>query len=622
MAKLIPSLLALSLFLANPVDAAVEPILPPDGGSEVLQFDSKAKLAVRKRSVEVKSSWKEIEEMPFSDAFAVEFKKGLPSEKAVQLVASFKDGIKKDDTVLISFWIRRPMSGGEPGPMTACIQAGDPKLRFEYTFSAYREWQQHVRGFKALGALSGEDGKVLFDLGGAGPAVEISGLRVINYGPDVDVATLPKSAISYKGREADAPWRKAALDRIEKIRKADLTIEVVDAKGRPIKNTKVKVEMQRHAFQFGSAVNASILGATQDDLPTIKRAKSDAIKVSWDDVQKYRQVVEDFFNVVTFESELRPHVWKLQHSGNLSWEQKRKVFLDQAIPWLQENDIDVRGHYIAWGAIDYNAIEKEFVGNPKGHRAWLWDYMADVLPKTSGFVSEWDTINHIVGWGKHTYEVEYGGFDIYADLMKEARRLAPNARHTINEGRVLPNGYKREPYKEVIRFLNEHGQAPDTVGFMAHFDLSSLTPPEELLEVFDDFAEIAPRLQLSELDVGAGDDEQLQAEYFRDALIASFSHPNMVGIVQWGFWENAHWKPAAALWRSDWTLKPAGEVFVDLVKSQWWTNLESRTDNAGLCHLRGFMGDYLVTVEHDGKPVVKKFSLNQKSPDLRIVVGK
>jgi GH35 family endo-1,4-beta-xylanase len=207
---------------------------------------------------------------------------------------------------------------------------------------------------------------------------------------------------------------------------------------------------------------------------------------------------------------------------------------------------------------------------------------------------------------------------IYADIMKEARRLAPNAGHAINEGKVLPNGYKREPYKRVIRFLNESGQAPDTVGFMGHFELMTLTPPEELLEVYDNFAEIAPRLQLSEFDVEAGDDDELQADFYRDVMIASFSHPNFVSIVQWGFWENAHWKPAAALWRKDWTLKPAGQVFVDLVKKQWWTSESTTTNASGKCKVRGFLGDYNVDVELDGKTVTKKAVLDRDGAVVQI----
>ena len=244
--------------------------------------------------------------------------------------------------------------------------------------------------------------------------------------------------------------------------------------------------------------------------------------------------------------------------------------------------------------------------------------MADVLPATADYVAEWDTINHIIGWGKHTYDKEYGGKKIYAEIMAEARRLAPQATHAINEGKVLPDGYKREPYKEIIRFLNDQGQSPDIVGFMGHFGLTSLTPPEELLQVYDEFAEIAPKLQLSEFDVEAGDDEQLQADYYRDVMIASFSHPNFVAIVQWGFWEKMHWKPAAALWREDWTLKPSGEVFVELLRKQWWTDEFAKTDQLGRCHVRGFLGDYEVRAEHSGKMVTGSLALTREGNQIRL----
>jgi GH35 family endo-1,4-beta-xylanase len=285
------------------------------------------------------------------------------------------------------------------------------------------------------------------------------------------------------------------------------------------------------------------------------------------------------------------------------------LLMDSAIPWLRENEIDIKGHYLSWGAMDFNEIEKVYVGNPEAHRKWLWAHMADVLSKTDCLVTEWDTINHIVAWGKHTYEKEYGGMEILAEIMAEARRLAPETTHAINEGKILPDGYKRDAYKRVIRFLNEKGQAPDTVGFMAHFGLTSLTPPEELLEVYDDFAKIAPNLQLSEFDVDAGDDEELQSDYYRDVMLATFSHPNLNAIVQWGFWENAHWKPNAALWRRDWSLKPAGKVYVDLVKNQWWTNESVRTDVRGVGSVRGFLGDYEITVTGGGKAVTKAVKL-------------
>jgi hypothetical protein len=103
-------------------------------------------------------------------------------------------------------------------------------------------------------------------------------------------------------------------------------------------------------------------------------------------------------------------------------------------------------------------------------------------------------------------------------------------------------------------------------------------------------------------------------------MIASFSHPNFVSIVQWGFWEKAHWKPAAALWRADWTLKPAGKVFVDLTKKKWWTNKTTSTNAAGKSQVRGFLGDYKITVELDGQTVNEKTTLTRDGTTLRIKI--
>lgn len=61
------------------------------------------------------------------------------------------------------------------------------------------------------------------------------------------------------------------------------------------------------------------------------------------------------------------------------------------------------------------------------------------------------------------------------------------------------------------------------------------------------------------------DDERLQADYLRDVMTMAFSHPAMQAIVMWGFWEGRHWKPDAALYRKDWSTKPAGKVWEELV---------------------------------------------------------
>ena len=599
---------------------AAEPITPPPGGTDLVTFADPARFQFSAQQAATEGGWNTIKEMPFARAFRVSVATRPRVRQQVHWEVPLVRSAAKDSTLLLSFWIRRPQSGGEPGPTTIAVRAGSQPPYYKLKLSAYRDWQQHVRAFKAPSDIDAANAFISIDVGNSGPAIEIADLRCIDYGGEIDIADLPRSAVTYAGREPNAAWRQEALARIETIRKSDLTVQVVDASGKPIPNANVNVQMQRHAFGFGNVVDAQLLGLPEAAFPYTRERGGTAITSSWADAQKYRDVVKEHFNTVTFESELRPHKWQEMTSDTPLGRQLYTNFAQRAVPWLRSHDIAIRGHYIAWGAIDFNESEREFVGRPQAHRQWLWNHMADVLPQTADYVSEWDTINHIIGWGKHTYEIEYGGYDIYAQLLQEARRLAPDARHSINEGKVLPNGYKREPYKRVIRFLNDHGQAPDTVGFMAHFELTSLTPPVELLSVYDDFGKIAPRLQLSEFDVETGDDEQLQADYYRDVLIATFSHPNFVSIVQWGFWENAHWKPAAALWRRDWSLKPSGQVFVDLVKRQWSTDETATTDAEGHCQVRGFLGDYHINVDHQGRKAATQAVLKPGGTHVQIEI--
>jgi hypothetical protein len=90
--------------------------------------------------------------------------------------------------------------------------------------------------------------------------------------------------------------------------------------------------------------------------------------------------------------------------------------------------------------------------------------------------------------------------------------------------------------------------------------------------------------------------------------------------MMWGFWEGAHWRPRAALWNRDWSLRPHGQVWVDLVTKEWWTNTGGRTDARGGFATRGFCGDYEVTVEFEGKTASRRLTLTNQGAETRIPV--
>lgn len=103
----------------------------------------------------------------------------------------------------------------------------------------------------------------------------------------------------------------------------------------------------------------------------------------------------------------------------------------------------------------------------------------------------------------------------------------------------------------------------------------------------------------------------MQADFTRDMIIAAYSHPSYSGFLMWGFYDGAHWLKNAPLFREDWTLKPSGAAYIDLVYNQLWTNEDAVTDAKGTSTVRGYQGEYIVTVEYNGKTYRQRADLTK-----------
>jgi endo-1,4-beta-xylanase len=172
----------------------------------------------------------------------------------------------------------------------------------------------------------------------------------------------------------------------------------------------------------------------------------------------------------------------------------------------------------------------------------------------------------------------------------------------------------------MARYLIDQQAAPDGIGFMSHFTSGSLTAIDELKQIFDDFSQLGLPLQLTELDVDTGFDEQLQADYLRDVLILSFSHPAVEAVNLWGFWEGRHWRPNAALWRRNWQIKPAGHVWLDWVHKRWRTLASGYSNPTGTFEVKGFLGEYDITVVHNGKQKTETCRLTKESSTITVIL--
>jgi len=573
----------------------------PSGGRELLSNDLASMRFGAREEAQATGRIVPVAGQPFKQAWRVQHRQRPQEPWHVTLHVDIDAAIQQADTLLLCLYMRCISSEDESGDGVARIQIQDRRSHQRigaYVARAGKTWQQFMYPLRAERTAKQGQANISIHLGGYPQCVELGPMRLINYGKAITPSTLPMTKGSYRGQEQDAAWRKAALQRIETLRKGLLQVRVVDAEGKPVVNAQVRAEMQRHAFGFGSVVHPVYLMAKDDD------------------GERYRNIVAKYMNKAPLETGFR---WQNWFRGSQDYRRKMRDRLDQSLDWLNEHDIEVRGHYLMWAPLSPGTQPEALLTDGPALREALFAHIAEKSRFAGQRVQEWDAINHIIGWGQRYSDVT-GSQEIYAQVIRLGRKLNAHADMWINEGQILPGGSRRESYLEMARYLIQQQAAPDGIGFMSHFTSGSLTAIDELKRVFDEFAQLGLPLQLTELDVDTGFDEQLQADYLRDVLIISFSHPAMEAINLWGFWQGRHWRPNAALWRENWKIKPAGQVWLDLVHKQWRTIANGTSDRKGRFETKGFLGAYDITVVHNKKSKTQEYTLTKNSSGITISI--
>ena len=513
-----------------------------------------------------------------------------------------KAGLAEGDTGVVTFEARAlPLAGLNPDEASAggtvyleeALPPEYPKAA-QLTFKCGPQWQLYYLAYQAEQALPLGKSALVFHLGQRAQAFEIGPVRLVHYGKSVALKDLPRTPVTYKGREADAPWRKAAQARIAQYRTAPLTVKVTDAGGKPVAGATVSVRHLRSAFGFGSAVTAEWL--------TKPGADGDA----------YRKIVDECFSRVVFENDLKMGMWetslKNEEGNSYRWDNTLKSF-----GWLKERSIGVRGHYLSWAP--WEDWSRELQGQPDKIRERILTHIPKIVAEVGDRVMDWDAINHLAGWDKNVDEATGLGF--YTEIMKTCR-AATKLPLWVNEDQVFRPGRQQEDYFTRIQKLIADGQKPDGIGNQAHFDDSFLPSPPELLANSDRFAALVPALQITEFDVLTNGDEALAADYLRDILTVCYSHPAYTGFLTWGFWEGAHWKPQTALWQTDWKEKPSAKVWRKLVNGEWATKASGRTSDTGDYSVAAHLGTYEITAAANGKSVTVSAPLARDGAPLTI----
>jgi len=515
---------------------------------------------------------------PFDKALRAEIKEQSPNLWDVQLLATNKTEVKSGDVLLASFWFRTEYVRVESGEAETEVNFELNERPFEksmtHTVRAGAEWKQMHLPFVAKRDFNAGEARFTFRLGYAPQTVQIAGIELSNFEQRLALADLPRTRATYPGMEPDAPWRALAEERIDRLRKADLSVRVLGKDGKPVSGAEVSARLSRHAFNFGTAIPAEYLLS--------------------DDRQQYNQIFYENFNMATLENDLK---WEaIEDWPGFSLE--RGV---RAIGTLREAGLRTRCHVLVWPSWRETPQRLSQLKDDKpALRKAVADHIRQMMTTLEGRCEHWDVVNE--PFTNHDL-LDTLGYEIMADWFRLARSLDAKPKLYINDFAILSGGGgttpHRDHYEKMIQLLVDNKAPFDGIGMQGHFG-SSLTGADDLMALLDRYGKFKKEIAVTELDVVI-DDEDLAGRYVRDFYTVLFSHPAVSTLVMWGFWDTNHWKKNAVMYRDDFSLKPGGQAYKELVLGKWRTDEKGSTDAQGVFSTRGFKGSYDIVVKAGGR---------------------
>jgi GH35 family endo-1,4-beta-xylanase len=402
--------------------------------------------------------------------------------------------------------------------------------------------------------------------------IEIRKLRVRN-AKGTPMSQIKETVDLYGGETVSNAWKPAAEQRIERFRKGPITVRVVDARGRPVRDAQVRIEQQKHHFRFGTAIPAFRINAQDPD-----------------SVQ-FRKVLLRLFNTVVFENDLKWNQFANQDYSEV----------DKAMPWLVKHGYAVRGHNLVWGSNRWLPEEMRTMPVPEA-RAAIERRVRETVARFKGQLYVWDVVNEAATERELWDRV---GWDTFANTFKWTKQTDPKVLTCYNDFDVTEENQARPSQKadvkDRIRRILDAGAPLDIIGLQGHVSVP-LTPVSRVVEILDEMAQYGKPLEITEYDVSLQDDAE-HARYTRDYLTACFANPRMRSFLMWGFWEGQHWRAevGGAMFRRDWSERPTVKVWEDLTRKVWWTRAVRRSDRRGEARTRAFYGDYAVSAVAGGR---------------------
>jgi hypothetical protein len=539
---------------------------------------------------------------PFAETIAITTTSLPPDLFDVRLEAPTQRPVERNEACWLRFHARAatPQAGTELARLGVAVRTTTGRTRDLLAQTLYlpTAWAAIDLPLRVPLALETGAAAVVFGLGSRPQAIELGGLMLRCFAPDVALEDLPQTRFTYAGRAPDAPWRTAALDRIAAERERTLEVSVRDAAGQPAAGAEVHVQMVRHGFAFGAAVDAELLaGQGPGGGPS---------QYGGEDTARYRQILGELFNAAAFDSAL---LWK-------PWlDPAQRQVTDAALAWIDALELELVGRALvraSWTELPPQLGIAQ--GDAAAVRAALRQRVTEAAGQLKDRIAYWAVLDQP---RDHHELIDTLGQDEVDQWFRLAREAAPQARLLVNETAVL-EGDHLDGLLTLLQGLRAREVPLDGVGI--ELRITGQPPPLELVGArLDTIAALGLPVLITALEIDSAD-AALQADYLRDLLILLYGHPGVEGVLLGGFWAGRQRAPDAALYGRDWQIKPNAEAYRDLVFAQWWTDRLAAADAGGRLTTTGHVGDYQISARRGEQATTQTVTLGEAGANVTLTL--
>ena len=554
----------------------------------------------------------DIEGMPFKKAAQLEMKEVSPFPQtiyAVQMHTIIDGGdFNAGDVGLMTFWARATKTTDETG--LAKFRPAYEQLEFwqkaqQDTVDIGHEWKKYYLPlFSGNYTLKSGASHLTFSIGGKAQIIQVADMHLYNYGDKVSLQTLiPSAGEAYKGMEDDALWRKEAYRRVEKYRKNDMVVTVKDENGNPVEGAEVKADMTENEFLLGVAIcDREILDL--DEETKVGKIQSDTVNQEFNtgvcglEMKSYL-TIDDYKSGVRMVNEFLKR-GKRMRGHALAWDNMIVQYMDGYTDLDHTYDADdpeqaanhLPGSLTYQEMYDYHL--KEVIG-----KCWLF----------KGTITQWDGLNEPCD--SSNVRNKYGT-GMYSDVIQTAKAIDPKAKIFVNEtgmeGHPDRNEAMRAPlFKGIVEKMIDEERAPvDGLGVQGH--CTRYLYPQGFYQELKTLAEMVDEVCVTEYDFYNAD-YTYAPQHLRDTFLATFSHPKSSGFVIWGYYDPMHWRGYGPFYDSMWNKKPELDEWRRMIHEEYATHESAVTDKDGKAVIRGYRGQYKITVNANGVSGETDFTL-------------